>query len=63
MTISSTKNMQRTEDWSEPAPTTTPGTLMTRAEWLWTFFGVALLIVFVVLVVSDSSLPTVVAGR
>jgi hypothetical protein len=63
MAISSTKNVQRTEDWSEPGATTNPGRLMTRAEWLWTFFGIALLIVFVLLVVDDYSLPTIIAGR
>jgi len=63
MTTSLTENVQRTEDWSEPGATTNSGRLMTRAEWLWTFFGIALLIVFVVLVVEDYTLPTIIAGR
>ena len=63
MTISSTKNVHINEDWSEPGGTANPRMLMTRAEWLWTFFGIALLIVFVVLVVNDYSLPTIIAGR
>jgi hypothetical protein len=63
MTTSLTENVQRSEGRAELRRTVASGPTLTPAEWLWTFFGVALLIVFVVLVVNDYSLPTIIAGR
>jgi len=60
MATSMTENIQRREDWSEP-PTTSGGGTLTRAEWLWTLFGIALLVVFVFLVIEDYPLRTILA--
>jgi hypothetical protein len=63
MTTSLTENVQRSERRGESRPTVLSGPMLTRAEWLWTIFGIALLVVFVVLVIDDYSLPTIIAGR
>jgi hypothetical protein len=63
MTTSLTDNIQRSEGRAESRANAVTGPTLTRAEWLWTFFGIALLIIFVVLVVDDYSLPSIIAGR
>jgi bacteriorhodopsin len=63
MTTSLTENVQRSEGRTELGLTAASGPRLTPAEWLWTVFGIALLIVFVVLVVEDYALPTIIAGR
>jgi hypothetical protein len=51
------------QDWAErrDEPVTDP--LSTRAGWLWTLFGAALLGAFLALVVEDFPLRSLIAGQ
>jgi hypothetical protein len=53
----------RHEDWTELRAAPTPGPLSTRAAWLWTVFGIALLCVFLAFVVVDFPLKSLIAAN
>jgi hypothetical protein len=56
MTTSLTDDTRR-EAWSAPRDVPDSGSLLTRAEWLWTLVGLALLAAFLLLLVDDYALP------
>jgi hypothetical protein len=50
------------EEWAEPRVSTRdPG--WSRAEWLWTLFGVALFCLFLAFVVIDYPLQTLISAQ
>ena len=51
------------ESQSEPRAALKAGAWSTRAEWLWTLFGLILLVAFVALVLDDNALRNVLAVR
>jgi len=51
----------KSENWAEPRSTAGTEPMLTRAEWLWTFFGLALLGAFLALLVDDFPLRTLIA--
>jgi hypothetical protein len=53
----------RKEDWIDPSATPGRASLLTRAEWLWTLVGIALLGAFLSLVVEDFPLRAVIPGQ
>jgi len=50
-------------DWAEPRAMTADDPHATRALWLWTVFGVVLLVAFLAFVVDDVPLRTLIASR
>jgi len=62
MTTSLTENAQR-EDWFEPGSMAGAKPMLTRAEWLWTLFGIALLVVFLFFVIDDYPLRSILAAN
>jgi hypothetical protein len=50
-------------DWADPRAVTADDPRATRAVWLWTIFGVVLLVVFLAFVVDDFPLRTLIAAR
>jgi hypothetical protein len=53
----------RNEDGAEPRAITGGDPLSTRALWLWTLFGLVLLVAFLALVVDDFPLRSLIAAR
>jgi hypothetical protein len=53
----------RNEEWVEPRAMTGGDQLSTRALWLWTIFGLVLLVVFLAFVVDDFPLRALIAAR
>ena len=53
----------RHEDWAEPRAMPSGDPLSTRAQWLWTLFGLALLGAFLAFVVDDSPLRSLIAAH
>lgn len=52
----------RQEDWAEVSAKPRDDSLFTRADWLWTFVGLALLGAFLSLLVEDLPIRTVIPG-
>jgi hypothetical protein len=52
----------RRDDWTEPRYDGA-GQSWTRTEWLWTLFGLALLVTFLLFLVDDYPLRNLIAGR
>lgn len=50
-------------DWADPRATTADDPHAARAIWLWTIFGVVLLVTFLALVVDDFPLRALIAAR
>jgi len=53
----------RNEDWIEPGAMTAGDPLSARALWLWTVFGLVLLIAFLAFVADDFPLRSLIAAR
>jgi hypothetical protein len=53
----------KNEDWIDPSATPALASWLTRAEWLWTLVGIALLGAFLSLVVEDFPLRAVIPGQ
>jgi len=53
----------RNQDWAESGAMSPGDTLSTRAIWLWTLFGLVLLVVFLAFVVDDFPLRSLIAAR
>ena len=53
----------KNKDWTEPGVISASGPKTSRAEWLWTLFGLALLGAFLSFVVDDNPLRTLIAGN
>ena len=52
----------KNEDWAAPAVTSADAT-WSRAEWLWTLFGVALFCLFLAFVVLDDPLRALISAQ
>lgn len=53
----------RPEEWAQPTAQPGGDPMVTRAEWMWTLFGVVLLGAFLSFVVDDSPLRSLMAVR
>ena len=53
----------RHEPWADPRAMSGAEPGSTRALWLWTLFGVVLLVAFLAFVVDDFPLRTLIAAR
>lgn len=51
------------EDWAEPRAVPGGEPTSTRAEWLWTLFGLALLVIFLFFVIDDYPLRGIIAAH
>jgi hypothetical protein len=51
------------EDWADLPATTGGEPLSTRAQWLWTMFGLALLGMFLAFVVDDFPLRSLISAH
>jgi len=51
------------DDWADLPATTGGEPLSTRAQWLWTVFGLALLGAFLAVVVDDFPLRSLIAAH
>ena len=53
----------KNEDWAEPQVISGGAPTWSRAEWLWTFFGVALFCLFLAFVVIDFPPRTLISTQ
>jgi hypothetical protein len=51
------------DDWVEPREMTGSDPVSARALWLWTIFGLVLLVAFLAFVVDDFPLRSLIAAR
>jgi hypothetical protein len=53
----------KSEDWAEPRAMSGDDPVSARALWLWTVFGLVLLVAFLAFVIDDFPLRSLIAAR